>query len=142
MTIELKGQELEDPQVEAALRNFRQSVRGWSDGEFTKTRTITPKARAWRYWQVPVLGWGLAAILVVSAVSVPVEIHHQRQVAADRAAAEQQKQRLINADQQTASFESAMTDEELLSHVDTDIAQAAPDAMEPLARLMSDTATR
>ena len=142
MSIEMKEPEFEDPQVEAALRNFRQSVRGWSDGEFTKTRTITLKARAWRYWQVPVLGWGLAAVMVVSAVSVPVEIHHQRAVAADRAAAEQRKQRLIDADQQTASVESVMTDEELLSHVDTDIAQATPDAMEPLARLMSATATR
>ncbi len=32
-----------------------------------------------------------------------------------------------------------MDAEELMRHVDRDIAQAAPDAMEPLARLMSDS---
>jgi hypothetical protein len=30
----------------------------------------------------------------------------------------------------------------LLSHVDSDIAQAAPDAMQPLASLMSDSSTK
>lgn len=141
MSIESKGPEFEDPEVEAALRNFRQSVRGWSDGEFTKTRTITPKARAWRYWQVPVLGWGLAAVLLVSVVTVPVEVYHQREIAAQDKA-RQQQQPAVDAEQQTASTANSMTDEELLSHVDTDIAQATPDAMEPLASLMSDTATR
>jgi len=141
MSIEFKQPEQpedNDPQVEAALRHFRQSVRGWSDGEFAKVRTISPRARAWRFWQAPALGWGLATILVVSAVTVPVEMHRQREVAAAQAAAKQQ-QPAIDAEQGAAV---EMSDEELLSHVDTDIAQATPDAMEPLASLMSDTATR
>jgi hypothetical protein len=35
-----------------------------------------------------------------------------------------------------------MSDDELLSHVDSDVAQVAPDAMEPLASLMSDASTK
>ena len=100
--------------------------------------------RSGGWWRIkaPALGWALAAAVVVSGVAVPTTIHHQRQVVAEqaatqRAAAEQARQKLTaDAARQTAS---TMSDDELLSHVDSDIAQSTPDAMEPLASLMRDT---
>jgi hypothetical protein len=69
---------------------------------------------------------------------VPVRIHHERQVVAEQnAARERQLELAKEAREQQAN---AMTDDELLSHVDSDIAQGAPDAMQPLASMMTDAA--
>ncbi len=40
MSFDEKNPEMEDEQVELALRNFRESVRGWSEQEFSKARTV------------------------------------------------------------------------------------------------------
>ena len=80
------------------------------------------------------------ALLVVS-VGVPVSVHHERQVVADRQAA-LDRERAMQAEAAKQQAAPAMSDDELLSHVDSDIAQAAPDAMEPLASLMSETAAK
>jgi len=133
----------EDPQVEAALRNFRQSVHSWSEQEYSRTRIPAASPRSsWNWFANPVAAWGLAGILAVSAVTVPTSIHlhneHQRE-AAQQAAAEAQRQQELRHQQELQQAAMNISDEDLLSHIDSDLSQAAPDAMEPLARLMSQT---
>ena len=133
----------EDPQVEAALHHFRQSVRSWSEQEYSRTRIPAVSRRSsWNWLANPVAAWTLAGALAVSAVTVPTSIHlrheHQR-VAAQQAAAEAQRQQELRHQQELQQAARNISDEELLSHIDSDLAQAAPDAMEPLASLMSQT---
>ena len=130
----------EDQEIEAALKNFRASVHAWSEAEFSRPRTAKTARQSWllRMMANPVLGWGLASVLLVSGAAVPVAVHHERQVAAQRFAAIQQQQHQA-AEAAARLAQNSMDDEELLKHVDSDIAQAAPDAMEPLASLMGDT---
>jgi hypothetical protein len=148
MNSDKENREGEDVEMEAALRHFRQSVHAWSEHEYGRAAIRNAEAQGGRrsggWWRIkaPALGWALAAAVVVSGVAVPTTIHHQRQVVAEqaaiqRAAAEQARQKLAADVAREAG--PAMNDDELLSHVDSDIAQSTPDAMEPLARLMSDT---
>jgi hypothetical protein len=129
--------QIEHLQVEDALRNFRASVHAWSERELRTQRQPVPR----RHWiMAPAMAWGLASILAVTAVTVPVSVHHERQVAATRRAAElEREQKAAEAARQAAS---AIDDEALLTHVDSDIAQSTPDAMEPLASLMRDTSNQ
>jgi hypothetical protein len=144
MSFEKQNHDKDDVQVEQALRHFRESMHAWSELEFSRERAI--QRTRWsamsrgmlRVMVNPVMGWGLACVLAVSAISVPVAVHHERELAAQAAARVEQ----AKADADAAAVRQAalaITDEELLSHVDSDIAQAAPDAMEPLARLMGDS---
>jgi hypothetical protein len=139
MNTDEKNREAEDAQVESALRHFRESVRGWSEQEYARPRTVPARkcAGRWLAMSRPAMGWGVAAIIAVSAVTVPVARHRQeeqRQIEA-RHLAEELKQKQQDAERQAAL---AMNDEELMSHVDSDIAQATPDALEPLASMMAD----
>ena len=132
---------IEDARVEAALKHFRASVHAWSEEEFCKARTV--RRSRWslmmRTVASPAMSWGLVAVLAVAGVGVPMEVHHQRQVEAARIMAiEQQKKH----DAEEAARLAAINDDELLSHVDSDVAQEAPDAMQPLASLMSDTSSQ
>jgi hypothetical protein len=140
MKFEESKHEFEDTQVELALRNFRESVHGWSEQEYARPRVI--KRSRWdaifRLVANPVMAGSLASALVITSVGVPVRIHHERQVVAEQnAARERQLELAKEAREQQAN---AMTDDELLSHVDSDIAQGAPDAMQPLASMMTDAA--
>jgi cell division protein FtsL len=144
---ETEDVQLQDAQVDAALRNFRESVHAWSGQEFGRARVI--RRSRWdamsRVIARPAMVWAMAstlacALLVVS-VGVPVSVHHERQVVADRQAA-LDRERAMQAEAAKQQAAPAMSDDELLSHVDSDIAQAAPDAMEPLASLMSETAAK
>jgi hypothetical protein len=135
-----KMHEIEDGQVDAALKNFRESVHAWSEQELGRARTVrrAPRAGFWRMMASPAMGWAMAAVLVAGGVGIPVKVSHQRQVAAQEAAVAEQH-RLV-AEKEAKQAEVAMDDEELLNHVDDDIAQATPDAMEPLASMMRSTA--
>jgi hypothetical protein len=142
---DLKARE-EDPQVEMALRNFRESVRGWSEQEFARPRVVQPSRRGMAWWFVRHTGaaWALAVVVAVSGVSVPVGVHfhnEQLRIEAQRVsdAVEQAKQQHLAEVQRQAD---TIDDEALLKDVDSDIAQGTPDAMEPLASLMSDSATK
>jgi hypothetical protein len=133
--------ENEDQDVQAALKNFRASVHAWSEQEMARPRQIRRANGFARLMINPLLGWGMAGVLAAAVVTVPVSVHHERQVAAQRLAAVQEQQR--QATEAAARLaQNSVDDEDLLKHVDSDIAQAAPDAMEPLASLMSDTASQ
>jgi anti-sigma factor RsiW len=94
----------------------------------------------WRAAASPAMGWALAGVLMLGGVAVPVSVVHEHQVALEQAKKlaiqqEQERQKEEAAKQQAVV---AMNDDELLSHVDSDIAQSTPDALEPLASLMND----
>lgn len=133
----------EEQEIEAALKNFRASVHAWSEAEFSRPRNVKTARQSgvWRLIANPVLSWGLAAVLVVGGAAIPVAVHHERQVEAQRLAAIQRQQHQA-AEAAARLAQNSMDDEELLKHVDSDIAQAAPDAMQPLASLMGDTASQ
>jgi hypothetical protein len=134
---------LQDAQVESALRHFRSSVHAWSEQEVGRTRVV--RRSRWdamsRVMARPAMVWSLASALVVVSVGIPVSVQHERQVVADRQAA-LDRDRAMRAEAARQQAAPTMSDDELLSHVDSDIAQAAPDAMEPLASLMSETAAK
>jgi hypothetical protein len=149
MNFEGRKHEMEDAQVESALRRFRESVHEWSEQEYGRTRTIRRSRwdAMWRMAATPALGWAMAAVLVASSVGIPVGVHHQRQVAQEQRLMLEQRQKLAaqEAAEQAAAnarMNDRISDDELLSHVDSDIAQATPDALQPLASLMSDTSTQ
>jgi hypothetical protein len=143
MSFEERNRETVDEQVELALRNFRESVHGWSAQEYCKARTIR-RSRwdlVWRMMANPVLGWTMTGALVVGSVGVPVRVHHERQVAAERSA-QSLRQQQLEKENEARQAAVQMSDDELLAHVDSDIAQDTPDAMQPLASLMSDSTTK
>ena len=128
----------EDVQTSEALRHFRQSVHAWSEAEYLRPR-MPKRKRSLFAMGSPALNWAAAAVLAVTVVAVPLVHHqHQEQVESQRKAAEADQKKLAS-EKQTAY---ALDDEELLSHVDEDIAQDAPDAMEPLANLMTEKSAR
>jgi hypothetical protein len=135
----------EDVELTTALRHFRESVHDWSDREFSRMRASQAShAIAQRGWwarmHVPVLGWALGCAVAIGGVSVPVALH-QRRAAEAHLRDEQNRLKQIQEEEKLAAA-NTMSDEDLLSHVDSDIAQATPDAMEPLASLMRDSATK
>jgi hypothetical protein len=141
MSFELRNQEPDEAMVEQALRRFRGSVRAWSEQEFSRPRTVRRSAWSpvWRMIGNPAASWVMAAALLTSSVGIPVAVHHQRKVEAERQAAfERQRELTAQAERERAAAE-AIDDAELLSDVDSDIAQETPEAMQPLASLMSET---
>jgi hypothetical protein len=91
----------------------------------------------------PTLGGALAAALLITSVGVPVGIHHERVMeAARQARLDQQKrdlqQQLAEEEARKSLAADKVDDGAFLDDVDSDIAQATPDAMQPLASLMID----
>ena len=131
----------EDPTVALALQHFRDSIHAWSEAELSQPRAVTNRVFFWAIRR-PALNWAAASIMALTAVSIPLAYRYE--------ASQQQKHEAFVLEQQKIASEAAarqqayaVDDEDLLRHVDSDIAQATPDAMEPLASLMSDsTATR
>jgi hypothetical protein len=137
-------QQTEDVQVETALRHFRESVHHWSGQEYSRPRSVAATRRSGLWFlRNRMAGWGLASVLTIAAVGVPTGIHirHEIQIKAEQEAAIADQAKREEAQRQASLQINSLqiNDEELMSHVDQDIAQAAPDAMEPLASLMSDS---
>jgi len=118
-----------DPAVQQALCDFRTSVHAWSGSVYSQPRTphLTVAHRTWRL----AAGLTMAGVLVAGAISGGVYEHHQRQEQARVAAQEAAGQRRLAAQQ-------ARTEEDLLAKVDSDVSQEVPDALEPLAQLMTE----
>jgi hypothetical protein len=135
---ELDPQRESDRQVDEALASFGLAMRAWGDHELAH-RPAAPlrepirKPRAQSWLLAPALGWAAAAALAIAAIGVPLGIHHHNAVVANHPYAVQPQP----APQPAQIASSKADDDQLLEHVDTDIAQDAPDAMQPLASLMS-----
>ena len=138
MSNEKFNESQEDPQVLEALRHFRESVHAWSDAEYSKPKLVRQSKRStvWTMITSPLLGWSLAAAVLAATVGVPVTVHHQRVIEIQhREAAE--KQQKLEEEKAAQARAAAIDDDALLSHVDSDIAQDAPDAMQALSSLMN-----
>ena len=139
----------EDVQVEEALRNFRASIHQWSEQEYVRPRTIERTSWSrfqtgfWRMIANPALGGTLAAALLITSVGVPVAIEREHKIAAERQALlDRQKrelqQHLAEEEAKKSTAANTVDDGAFLDDVDSDIARATPDAMQPLASLMMD----
>jgi hypothetical protein len=128
----------EDPKVAEALRHFRESMHAWSEAEYSKPRTVHQKRRTtiWSIVTSPLLGWSLATMVLATTVAVPVTVHHEHVIAVRKQEALDREQKLAAQKAEQARI-AAIDDDELLSHVDSDIAQDAPDAMQALSSLMT-----
>ena len=119
-----------DPELARTLADFKASVHAWSDAAFTRPRAVHP-AIIHRTWRLAA-GWAMASVLIAGAGSALMYENHQRvqqaRIAAAARAAEQQRQ---------LAAQRAQKEEDLMYKVDTDVSREVPDAMEPLAALMS-----
>jgi hypothetical protein len=140
-----------EAQFEAVLRNFRLSAHAWSNEEFVRPRAIERtrwadfQARFWRALANPALGGTLAALLLMTSVGIPVNIHRQHVLEAEHQAVANLAKKHAEAlarKAEVAAVASASDDGAFLDDVDSDIAQATPDAMQPLASLMNDAPSK
>ena len=131
----------QDTVLEQALRNFKLSVRAWSEAAYSRPRVaqMAVRHRSWRL----AAGWAMACVLVAGSVSGGVIEHvHQRQAAARAAAARVQELQRERQEQMAAARQRQVQDQKLMTTVDTDISQEVPSAMEPLADLMENSGTQ
>jgi len=125
----------QDTVLEQALRNFKSSVRAWSEAAYSRPRAAQMTARhgSWRL----AARWAMACVLVAGGVTGGVFEHVQQQQAAARAAAVKAQELQRERQQQLAvARQRQLQDQKLMTAVDTDISQEVPSAMEPLADLM------
>ena len=116
--------------LEQALKNFRSSVHAWSDAAYGQTRTVAAvHHRSWRL----VASWALGCVLAAGSVAGGFYERRQHQEMA-KAAAEAARQQKLAADQRAPKDEEG----DLLAKVDSDVSREVPNAMEPLAQMMTE----
>jgi hypothetical protein len=124
-----------DADLARTLDDFKASVHAWSDRAASRPRAIHP-AIVHRTWRLAA-GWAMASLLIAGAGSALIYEHHERvdqaRIAAEAHAAEQQRQ---------LAAQRAQSEQDLMYKVNTDVSREVPDAMEPLAALMSDDTTQ
>lgn len=125
-----------EPEMRAALGNFRSSVTAWSEAMMSRPREVRAPARTnWSF----VAKWALGCVVFAGTVSGglyqnhrQVEVAKAMAAAAALRAAEQQQRELA---EQTAKEQSA---DDLMAKVDSDVEREVPSALQPLASLMTD----
>jgi hypothetical protein len=124
------AQSVEDPALDRVLSDFRSSVHAWTEAAYNRPRSIAAvSSRAvWR----KAAAWSLGFMLVIGAAGGGIlEYQHQQEAARIAADREAQQQRAL-AEQRELQAEKE------LAKVDTDVAREVPNAMEPLAQLMTE----
>jgi len=116
-----------------ALRDFRLSVHGWSEVEFSRRRTVVDTLRR-KFWRLAVAS-ALGCVLVTGSVSGGVVYQHHLNAKKIAQARMIEQQRLL-AEQRNR--QAQLEEEDLLARVDSDVSRVVPSAMEPLARLMAE----
>jgi hypothetical protein len=120
-----------DAEMKQALGDFKASVIAWSDAAQSRPRAVL-QTTAHFGWRLATT-WAMGAVLLVGGISSGAYMHHraavERQIALEQQKEEQQK--LLAA-------QRAMQEERLLANVDQDVSRQVPEALEPLAQLMSD----
>ena len=125
--------EIDESELEQALRNFRQSVRAWSEAEYSRPRAAGGEHRpSWRR----AAAWALGCVLAAGSLAGGLYDRHHRQAEARFAAEQQARQQQIAA--QRKAVLAQQSDERLFAGVDRDLSRSVPSAMEPLAQLMDD----
>jgi hypothetical protein len=124
------AQSVEDPGFDRVLSDFRSSVHAWSEAAYNRPRpSAAASSRAvWR----KAAAWALGSMLVIGAAGGGVlESRHRQEAARIAAAREAQQQRAFAEEREREA-------EKELAKVDTDVAREVPNAMEPLAQLMTE----
>jgi hypothetical protein len=124
------SQSVEDPGFDRVLSDFRSSVHAWSEAAYHRPRPIAAASRGavWR----KAAAWALGSMLVIGAAGGGVlESRHRQEAARIAAAREAQQQRAFAEEREREA-------EKELAKVDTDVAREVPNAMEPLAQLMTE----
>lgn len=134
---EMKELDALEPELRAALGNFRSSVTAWSEAMMSRPREVKAPART--NWGLAAK-WALGCVVFAGTVSGGLYQNHRLEIAKAEAAAvarvaEQQRELA----RQAAREQSA---EELMAKVDSDISRQVPSALEPLASLMTDDETK
>ena len=134
MSDELKfGQaEVDDPEVQAALRAFRGSVHSWSDAAYHRPQPAVAHATQGIAWR-RATAWALSLALSFGLVGTTVYERHEHNVVA-----RQQEQQCELERQRVQAEQRVRESEDLLANVDSDISREVPAAMEPLAQLMDE----
>jgi hypothetical protein len=122
-----------DPAMKQALGDFKGSVHAWSEAMMSRPRAAR-KAVVRRTWRLAA-GAALASVLIAGAASGGLYEHHHRQELARIAAAQEA------AHQRQLAAERARAEEDLLAKVDSDVSREVPSALEPLASLTNDDET-
>jgi hypothetical protein len=118
-----------DPELERVLRDFRSSVRSWSDAAYGHPRLMhaAPRRTVWRM----AAAWTLGSVLVAGgAWGGLLEYQHQQEQ--DRLARLRQQQY-----ERQVQEERARQAEMELANVDRYVSQEVPDALEPLVPSMT-----
>lgn len=118
-----------DPEMARVLDNFRHSVHAWSGAMFQRSRQFefTPRRTAWQRSAA----WALGIVLMSAGVGAGLlEYQHRQEQARIAAAREAGRQRQLQE-------ERAREAEQELAQVDRDVSREVPDALEPLASLMT-----
>ncbi|HUX45053.1 MAG TPA: hypothetical protein VMV57_09915 [Terracidiphilus sp.] len=125
-----------DPVLQQSLAHFKASVHAWSADVESRPRTVMSTAPRVRRLAV---GWALALLLGLGGVSgVLLKRQHREQLAQQ---AQQAQERQLEQ-QRELDAQRAVAQQNLLAKVESDISREVPSAMEPLAQLMTDDATR
>ncbi len=126
--------DLVDPALRQTLLDFKASVDAWSDAELSRPRAVrTVVQRRHRL----LVGWSLAAALLAATAATGGYEHHQSWLAQQAAAQRIEQERAA----EKARIE-AQQDEKLFASVDSAVSREVPSAMEPLAVLEDDSATK
>lgn len=121
----------QDQEMDRVLRDFRLSVHAWSEAAYNRPRQlvdVAPRRMAWR----KAAAWTLGSMLVAGGAGGGLLEHQHRQEQARIAAArEAQHQRQVEE-------QRAREAEQQLAKVDSEVSREVPNALEPLAQLMTD----
>jgi len=121
-----------DDELVTVLKNFKQSVRAWSQAAYSRPRTEMGVV-AHGGWQLAT-AWALGCVLATGGLGAGLYEHHRQVALARVKATEEAHQRLLAVQEERAR----QADEQLLATVDSDISRTVPAAMEPLAQLMDE----
>jgi hypothetical protein len=121
---------VDDLALDRVLTDFRSSVHAWSEAAHNRPRPIAAASRraVWR----KAAAWSLGSMLVIGASGGSVVEYRHRQEAARIAAAREAQQQRALAEERERDAEKE------LAKVDSDVAREVPNAMEPLAQLMTE----
>jgi hypothetical protein len=124
------AQSVEGPALDQVLSDFRSSVHAWSEAAYNRPRPIAA-ASSRAVWR-KAAAWSLGSMLVIGAAGGGVlEYRHRQEAARIAATREAQQQRALAEEREREA-------EKELAKVDTDVAREVPNAMEPLAQLMTE----
>ncbi len=120
-----------DSELDRVLSDFRLSVHAWSNAVYHRPRHVVgvaPRRMAWRRAAV----WSLGAVLVAGSTGGGLlEYQHWQEQTRIAAVREAERERQLREERTREAAEQ-------LAKVDSDVSRQVPNALEPLAQLMTE----